>query len=58
MTNTEIDYIMDAIEMTAVQYEEWRKDYVYDPGCNEYAFSGLSAAERSIGMDWFNAPLR
>jgi selenocysteine lyase/cysteine desulfurase len=58
MTNTEIDYIMDAIEMTAAQYEEWRKDYVYDPVCNEYAFSGLEVVERSVGMDWFNAPLR
>lgn len=57
MTNTEIDYIMDAIEMTAAQYEEWRKDYVYDPVCHEYAFKGL-AAERSMGLDWFNAPLR
>src|SRR5258708_21167377 len=41
MTNTEIDYIMDAIEMTVAQYEEWRKDYVYDPVCNEYEFKGL-----------------
>ncbi|HWK06781.1 MAG TPA: aminotransferase class V-fold PLP-dependent enzyme [Puia sp.] len=58
MTNAEIDYIMDAIETTVGQYEEWRKDYVYDPVCHEYAFSGLEAAERSIGMDWFNVPLR
>ena len=55
MTNAEIDYIMDAIEMTVAQYEEWRRDYVYDPVCNEYAISGLEVAERNIEMDWFNA---
>jgi selenocysteine lyase/cysteine desulfurase len=42
MTDTEIDYMMDAIEMTVARYEEWRKDYVYDPVCNEYVFKGLA----------------
>jgi selenocysteine lyase/cysteine desulfurase len=60
MTNREIDHIMDAIEMTVAQYEEWRKDYVYDPVCHEYAYKGLEAAEVEgrVGMNWFNTPLR
>jgi len=48
MTNAEIDYIMDAIEMTVAQYEEWRKDYIYDPVGNEYAYKGWAAAEMMI----------
>jgi len=51
MTNAEIDYIMDAIETTVAQYEDWRKDYVYDPVCNEYTFKGLEVAERIFVFD-------
>jgi hypothetical protein len=58
MTNTEIDHIMDAIEMTVAKYGEWKKDYVYDPVCNEYVSGGPEAAGRSMGMDWFNVSLR
>ncbi|SHM78345.1 aminotransferase class V-fold PLP-dependent enzyme [Mucilaginibacter sp. OK098] len=56
MTNTEIDFIMDAIELTASHFQEWMKDYTYDPGSNEYLFNGM-AREQDKVADWFNASL-
>jgi selenocysteine lyase/cysteine desulfurase len=50
MTDAEIDYIMDAIEMTMERYEEWGKDYIYDPVCHEYGYKGWEAAEMTIFM--------
>jgi selenocysteine lyase/cysteine desulfurase len=40
MTDAEIDYIADAVESTVEQYNEWAKDYEYDPAGNEYIFTG------------------
>ena len=54
MTNAEIDFIMDAIELTASHFQEWMKDYTYDPGSNEYSFKGIEAKEQSKIEDWFN----
>ncbi len=54
MTNAEIDFIMDAIELTASHFQEWMKDYTYDPGSNEYAFKGIVATEQRKIEDWFN----
>ena len=55
MTNTEIDFITDAIELTALNFREWMKDYTYDPGSNEYLFKGIAAQEPDKIEDWFNA---
>jgi selenocysteine lyase/cysteine desulfurase len=54
MTNAEIDFIMDAIELTAANYREWMNDYQYDRETNEYFFKGLEAKEHGIVEDWFN----
>ncbi len=54
MTNAEIDFIMDAIELTASHFQEWMKDYTYDAECNEYSFKGTEAKEESKVEDWFN----
>jgi selenocysteine lyase/cysteine desulfurase len=54
MTNTEIDFIMDAIELTAFHYQKWMKDYIYDLVPNEYSFKGFEAKEQSRIEDWFN----
>lgn len=39
ITNSEIDFIMDAIESTALHFPEWKDDYTYDPRSNEYTFN-------------------
>jgi selenocysteine lyase/cysteine desulfurase len=54
MTNVEIDFIMDAIELTASHFQEWSKDYTYDPESNEYAFIGMEPKEQGLIEDWFN----
>jgi hypothetical protein len=57
MSNAEIDFIMDAIELTASNFREWMKDYTYDPGSNEYLFNGMDAREQDKIADWFNASM-
>lgn len=54
MTNAEIDFIMDAIELTASHFNEWIIDYTYDAGSNEYLFNGVEAKEQDKIADWFN----
>ena len=54
MTNAEIDFIMDAIELTASDFKEWMKDYTYNAESNEYSFKGIDAKEQSRIEDWFN----
>ena len=54
MTNAEIDFIMDAIELTTSRFREWMKDYVYDTDSSEYYFKGIKAKEQRRIEDWFN----
>jgi selenocysteine lyase/cysteine desulfurase len=54
MTNAEIDFIMDAIELTVSYFEEWMEDYTYDAASGEYVFKGFEAKELSLVEDWFN----
>ena len=54
MTNAEIDFIMDAIELTVGHFKEWAKDYAYDAQCNEYAVKGIVGKEQSKIENWFN----
>jgi len=39
MTDVGIDYIMDAIEMTAKHFSQWKKDYEYMAETNEFSYS-------------------
>ena len=55
MTNAEIDFIMDAIELTASYFKKWTNDYTYGPESNEYSFNGIEEKEQSMVEDWFNA---
>jgi selenocysteine lyase/cysteine desulfurase len=54
MANEEIDFIMDAIELTASNFREWMKDYTYNATNNEYSFNGIEAKEQRKIEDWFN----
>lgn len=54
MTNAEINYIMNAIELTASCFREWMKDYTYNDTSNEYSFKGAEAKEHTRIEDWFN----
>ncbi|MDB4904667.1 MAG: aminotransferase class V-fold PLP-dependent enzyme [Mucilaginibacter sp.] len=54
MTNAEVDFMMDAIELTAFHFEEWGEDYAYDPESNEYVFKRVVAREQERVEDWFD----
>jgi selenocysteine lyase/cysteine desulfurase len=43
MTDYEIEFIMDAIELTASNFSEWVKDYYYDASSNEYVIREVRA---------------
>jgi len=57
MTNAEIDFIMDAIELTDARFKDWTKDYQYDAVSNKYEFRGMEGGERGIIEDWFNVSI-
>jgi hypothetical protein len=54
MTNADIDFILDAIERTASHFQEWMKDYQYDPESNDYSFKGFVSKEQRRIEDWFS----
>jgi selenocysteine lyase/cysteine desulfurase len=53
MTNAEIGFIMDAIELTVCHLQEWTEDYSYCPASNEYVIKGMEAMEQDTIEDWF-----
>jgi len=53
MTNAEIEFIMDAIELTAMHCHQWANDYSYNPGTNEFSFKGAGTKEQDIVDKWF-----
>jgi selenocysteine lyase/cysteine desulfurase len=55
MTNAEVDFILDAIELTVTHYQTWKKDYIYDSASNEYSFRGLAAKEQFRIEEWFRS---
>jgi selenocysteine lyase/cysteine desulfurase len=50
MTNEELLFITDAIAQTAVNAEEWKKDYIYDSHTNEFSHISFRQKKRH---DWF-----
>jgi selenocysteine lyase/cysteine desulfurase len=57
MTNAEVDFMMDSIELTASHFEEWGKDYSYDCESNEYVFKGIGGREQEKVEDWFDVAM-
>jgi selenocysteine lyase/cysteine desulfurase len=54
MTNTEVDFIMDAIEITASDYPKWQEKYTYDLSSNEYFSKSIEENSLSDIEEWFN----
>ncbi|CAH8283524.1 selenocysteine lyase/cysteine desulfurase [Mariniflexile fucanivorans] len=54
MTNAEIEFICDAIESISQNYNEWKKDYIYDGVKNEFIHISSLNNEQNIIGDWFN----
>ena len=53
MTDDELNYIMDALEETITNAEQWGKDYVYSSKTNEFYFSNKPDAEENLIGKWF-----
>jgi selenocysteine lyase/cysteine desulfurase len=53
MTDDEIEFILNAIELTASNFREWMMDYDYDTASNEYTIKERSAKEEYSVEGWF-----
>lgn len=54
MTNAEIGFICDAIELVAKNFGAWEKDYRYNAQKNEFIHLGKANTEQEIIGDWFS----
>mgnify|MGYP003624161731 CR=1 FL=1 len=54
MTNTEIEFICDAIELVAKNFKDWEADYKYDAIKNEFMHLSHSSVEKEITKQWFS----
>ncbi|HWA33484.1 MAG TPA: aminotransferase class V-fold PLP-dependent enzyme, partial [Cyclobacteriaceae bacterium] len=53
MTDREVEFIMDAIELTAANHREWLRDYKYDPHTNEYSLIAGTGDDSGLVDGWF-----
>ncbi len=53
MTNTEIDFICEAIKEVAANFKAWEKEYTYSIEKNEFIHNSNIAIEKNITQDWF-----
>ncbi|MCB0516426.1 MAG: aminotransferase class V-fold PLP-dependent enzyme [Chitinophagales bacterium] len=61
MSNAELDFLIDAIEMISIYGNEWAKDYTYKPKQNSYFFNGKmeeTISEANIVEKWFENCLK
>jgi hypothetical protein len=54
LSDAEVNFIMDAIEQTASNFQTWIQDYDYDPQRNEFFFKKTDKKEKNTSADWFN----
>ena len=54
MTNAEIEFICNAIKTISQNYNEWKKDYIYDGVKNEFIHISSFNNEQNIIGDWFD----
>ena len=53
MTDAEIEFIMDAIELTAAYWHTWAGDYDYDAGSGQYFHRDMESKGRDRIEGWF-----
>jgi selenocysteine lyase/cysteine desulfurase len=53
MTNSEIEFICDAIEEVAKNVNQWQSDYTYNGIKNEFIHKSNRNTEKEIIADWF-----
>ncbi len=57
MTNDEINYILDGIEILSKKHTDWAKDYKYDVHTNEWTHYSNPETASNIVDAWFNSRL-
>jgi selenocysteine lyase/cysteine desulfurase len=57
MTNEEIEYILDSIKQVALNFREWKNDYVYDETSNEYQHKVFHDYSAQTVETWFEESL-
>ena len=53
MTDKEVRYICESIKSLAENFEEWARDYTYNPQNNEYTYKGFEPTEKKLVKEWF-----
>lgn len=53
MSNADIEFIMDAIELTASNYTEWSKEYNYNAESNTFIHKAFTPTEHTTVKQWF-----
>lgn len=56
MTDQEIDYILNAIELMAQHFEEWKLAYQYEPHTNEFIHATFDDSLEDRVVNWFEEP--
>jgi selenocysteine lyase/cysteine desulfurase len=54
MTDAEIEFIMDAIQLTAAHWRTWAKDYCCDAGSGQFFHRQAGSAEKDRIERWFS----
>jgi selenocysteine lyase/cysteine desulfurase len=57
MTDEEIHFLIDGIEQVALYYQDWKKDYVYEPDTNEYHHISGHDTMNALVNKWFEKTL-
>ena len=57
MTNSEMDFILDALQSLCLHHKEWALDYTYNPHTNEFQHISYPTTEADIVADWFECAL-
>jgi hypothetical protein len=53
MTDAEVEFMLDAIELTAAYWRTWAKDYRYEAGSGQYLYREVESTEKSRIEKWF-----
>ncbi|PKL85554.1 MAG: selenocysteine lyase [Ignavibacteriae bacterium HGW-Ignavibacteriae-1] len=57
MSDTEIEYICDAIKEVALNISEWQNDYEYDAQINDFLPKNHFNSQKTLVTEWFNRKL-
>ena len=53
MTDTEVDFIVDAVRQITINYQEWGRDYVYSKHNNEFLHKDEAEQKNDFVKSWF-----